>query len=677
MELSEDHRGIVELPADAVIGAPAAHAMGLGDPLFDVAITPNRGDCLSVRGIARDLAAAGMGTLKPLAQPQIEGRFASPISVSLDFPAGAAGACPYFVGRMIRGVRNGESPKWLQDRLTAIGLRPISALVDLTNYLTYDLCRPLHVFDADKLRGDLRVRLARPGETLRALNGIVYALDAEMTVIADAEAAEALGGVMGGERTGVTPETRNVFIESALFDPVRTARTGRTLNILSDARFRFERGIDPSFLITGIEIATAMLCEICGGEPSHLVIAGGEPPTRPPVRFRPGRVGTLTGAEVPAEESDAILGALGFAVDAGDEPWSVSVPRWRNDVDSEACLVEEVVRIAGFHRIPAVPLPRTTALPASPLTAAQARRALVRRLLAGRGLIEAVTLSFMAAPAAELFGGAPDGLKVVNPISNDLDLMRPSILPNLLLAAGRNADRGLRDAALFEIGPQYAGSAPEQQAMVAAGIRSGRAVPRHWAVTARGADAFDVKADCLAILEGLGAPVEKLMLAAEAPSWYHPGRSGCFRLGPKAVLAQFGEIHPAVLARFDQRTPVAGFEVFLDALPAPKPRRGSTRTPLKSSTLQPVERDFAFVVDGAQTADAIVAAVRRAAPELVRDVHVFDVFTGGGLAENEKSMALSVVLQPIERTLTDAEIEAVAQKIVTSVAQATGGVLRT
>ena len=676
MGLGEDHDGIVELPADAPVGAPAAAVMGLDDPVFDIAVTPNRGDCLGVRGIARDLAAAGTGILRPLSVEPVPGAFKSPIAVHLDFDDAARDACPYFVGRTVRGVTNAESPDWLKDRLLAVGLRPISALVDITNLLTIGLNRPLHVFDADTVQGDLHLRLAQPGETLMALNDKEYALDGDMTVIADEGGAEALGGVMGGSRTGCTGDTVTVFIEAAYFDPLRTATTGRRLDLQSDARFRFERGIDPAFLIDGMEIATRLVLDLCGGEASELVIAGAEPTWRRDISLRPGRVMSLGGVDVPADEIDRILTALGFAVSAEDGLLRVAVPPWRGDIVGEACLVEEVVRIYGYDRVPAVPMAQAHPLPAPALTKDQQRRARARRVLASRGLVEAVTVSFMPARQAALFGGAPASVHLVNPISSDLAVMRPCLLPNLIAACGRNADRGLADAPLFEVGPQYAGDAPEDQTMVAAAVRSGRSEPRNWATPARPVDAFDAKADALAALAALAVPVDKLQIDADAPPWYHPGRSGRLKLGPKTVLAHFGEIHPGILRRMGVKGPVAGAEIFLDALPRAKVRKSAARPPLDISTLHPVERDFAFVVDDGVAAEAVLRAAGAAEPKLIAGVDLFDVFSGGALGQGKKSLAITVTLQPREKTLTDAEIEAVSSKVVAAVERATGGTLR-
>ena len=675
MSLSDEHEGIIELPDDAPIGASAVAVMGLDDPVIDVAVTPNRGDCLGVRGIARDLAAAGLGTLKPLDTSPVPGAFPSPIAVTLEFDDETRDACPYFVGRLVSGVTNGDSPKWLQDRLIAVGLRPISALVDITNLLTLGLNRPLHAFDADKVRGDLHLRLANPGDTLMALNDKEYDLDGTMVVIADDDGTEALGGVMGGLGTGCTGDTVNVFLESAYFDPVRTAATGRKLNLQSDARFRFERGIDPAFLVDGMEIGTRLVLELCGGEASELVVAGEEPPWKRDVVLRDGRVQGLGGVDVETGEAERILNTLGFDTTAVDEGLRAAIPSWRGDIVGEADLVEEVVRVHGYDRIEAVPLERTDALPKPSLTPVQRRRTTTRRVLAGRGLVEAVTYSFMPSDQAALFGG--DGVRLINPISSDLDVMRPSILPNLIVAAGRNANRGLADAALFEVGPQYSGTRPEDQAMVAVGVRSGRAVPRDWAQTTRDVDAFDAKADVLAVLTGLGVSVDNVQVIAEAPDWYHPGRAGSLCLGPENVLARFGEIHPGVLRRMDVKGPIAGFEVLLDRLPTPKARKSAARQHLDLSSLQPVARDFAFVVDRDVAADAVVRAARGADKGLIAEVRVFDVFTDDALGGDKKSIAVSVVLQPTDKTLTDDEIEAVADKVVASVEKATGGSLRT
>jgi phenylalanyl-tRNA synthetase beta chain len=674
--LSEAHEGIVELAPAPPLGTPAADALGLADPVIEIAVTPNRGDCLGVRGIARDLAAAGLGRLKPLQAAPVPGAWRSPIGVKLEFPDSARNACPYFIGRHIRGLRNGESPDWLKARLTAIGLRPISALVDVTNFVTCDLARPLHVFDAEKIAGGLRARLGRAGETLAALNGKTYALDGDMTVIADDRAALALGGVIGGESSGATAATTEVFVESAWFDPVRTAATGRKLEILSDARFRFERGVDPAFVRNGIEIATRLILDLCGGEPSEIVVAGSEPSWRRTLALRPERVRTLAGLDLAPAEIERILVALGFEVAPEGKALAVAPPSWRPDIVGEACLVEEVARIHGYDRIPAAPLPRAGYLPAPALNESQRRRGAARRALAARGLVEAVTFSFLPAAQATLFGGGQDSLRLVNPISADLDTMRPSLLPNLIAAAARNAARGLADAALFEVGPQYAGSRPEDQSFAAAGIRAGSFAERSWAAPSRPADAFDAKADALGLLALLDVPTPRLQTLKSAPAWYHPGRSGVLALGPKTPLAAFGEINPRVLKAMDVKGPVVGFEVFLDAIPPAKEGRDSARATLKLSPFQPVSRDFAFVVDAGVAAEVLVRAALGADRSLIVGAFVFDVFEGEGLPAGKKSVAIGVTLQPSTRTLTDAEIESVAAKIVAEVARTTGAILR-
>ncbi|MGQ0662684.1 MAG: phenylalanine--tRNA ligase subunit beta [Pseudomonadota bacterium] len=675
MGLSDEHEGIIELPEEAEIGRPFAAALGLDDPVIDVAVTPNRADCLGVRGIARDLAAAGVGALRARRIVPVQGAFPCPIGVRFDFPAGAESACPLFVGRLIRGLKNGPSPTWLQRRLAAVGLRPISALVDVTNFFTLDVDRPLHVFDADRLNGGIVVRLAAKGERLSALNGKDYELDGAETVIADQGAALGLGGVIGGVATGCTEGTVNVFIEAALFDPVRTAATGRRHDIASDARYRFERGVDPAAVVEGMETATAMFCELCGGEASELAIAGQGPEWRRTYALRPERIQALGGLDMPADEAVGILEALGFTVARQDVALAVGPPSWRGDIQGEADLVEEVVRVKGYDRIPAVPLPRAAALPPPALSAGQRRARDGRRALAGLGLTEAVTYSFLAHAHAALFGGTNPALLLANPISAELDMMRPSLLPNLLLAAKRNADQGLPDAALFEVGPQFADDTQAGQSLAASGIRAGRAGPRHWGAPSRPVDAWDAKGDALALLGALGLAAESLQVGAGVAPWYHPGRSGTLRHGAKG-LANFGELHPGVLARLDLKGAAVGFEVFLDALPPPMAKASKARPPLWLSPLQPVERDFAFVLDRGVPAQSVLAAARAADQGLIAAVSVFDVYEGRGVPEGKKSLAISVRLQPTARTLTDAEIEAVGQRIVAAVAKATGAVLR-
>ncbi|MFC1672588.1 phenylalanine--tRNA ligase subunit beta [Pseudomonadota bacterium] len=676
MGLSDEHTGIVDLPADAPVGERAVDVMGLNDPVIEIDITPNRGDCLGVRGVARDLAASGFGTLKPLKIEAIKGVFDSPIDVKLDFTAGAEEACSQFAGRYVRGVKNGPSPKWMQDRLNAIGLRPISALVDITNYSTFDFGRPLHVFDADKVSGNITARLGKASEKMMALDGKEYELDEEMCVIADDEKAEALAGVMGGEGSGCTEDTVNVFIESAIFDPIRTAATGRKLNLMSDARYRFERGIDNDFAVDGCENATRLIMELCGGEPSQTIVRGDGPNWRRTINFRPSRVQSLTGVEVDEAEMERILTVLGFIVHKDNGNWRVEAPAWRGDMVDEPCIVEEIIRVNGYHNIPHVSLERVESLPNPAVTPALQKRRKVRRTLAGRGLVEAVTYSFLPSAHAELFGEVPDTLRLSNPISSDLDVMRPSVLPNLIAAIGRNDARGFTDGALFEVGPQFAGDGANDQTVVASGVRSGQATPRNWTGTARKVDVFDAKADAIAALKAAGAPVGNLQVFEGGPSWYHPGRSGTLRLGPKTILANFGEVHPGVLKKMDVKGPVAAFEVFLDNLPGQKKKAGQARPLVKLSSFQPVARDFAFVVASDVEAHQVARAAVSADKKLIANVALFDVYAGENLGADKKSVAIEVTLQPFDKTLTDEDIEAVSKKVVAAVTKATGGELR-
>jgi len=680
MGLSEDHEGIIELPDDAPVGMPFAALAGLDDPVIDLAITPDRGDCFGVLGIARDLAAAGLGTLVTPDIETVPGGFDSPISVRLAFDADTANACPYFVGRYFRGIKNGPSPEWLRRQLSAVGLRPISALVDITNYVTLDRARPLHVFDADALAGGIHARLSR-GETLAALDDKTYTLDDAMTVIADDDGPVGLAGVIGGESTACTADTVNVFLESALFDPVRTAATGRKLNIVSDARHRFERGVDPAGAEPGMELASRMILDLCGGEASVPVFAGAAPDWERTVPFRPTRVHALGGLDVAKDECRAILGALGFECAGDGESLDVSVPSWRADIDGEADLVEEVLRVKGYDAIPPVSMPRESALPQPAVTPSQRRVRLARRVLAARGLDECVTWSFLGGAEANTFGGGAPELKLDNPISAELTDMRPSLLPNLIAAIGRNVARGFDDLGFFEVGPIYADDTPEGQATVAGGARRGNTGPRHWLEAPRAVDAFDAKADAFAVLAALGAPVDRFTVTQDAPDWYHPGRSGVIRLGPKNALAQFGELHPAVLAALDVTGPLVGFEVVLDNLPARKAKAATARPVPKVSDYPAVGRDFAFVVDDAVSAEKLLGAVRALSGKGPHKVDftalgLFDVYTGEGVPEGRKSMALSVTLRPFERTLTDADIQAICDAIVAQVAKVTGGELR-
>ena len=671
--LGDEHDGIIELPSNAKIGDPAAKALGLTDPVIDVSLTPNRGDAASVFGIARDLAASGLGTLKDGTVSPVKGKFTSPKSIALNFPPDAADACPLFAGRMVRGVKNGPAPKWVQDRLKAVGLRPISALVDVTNLISLDRGRPLHVFDADKLSGNLQARLAKAGEQILALDGKTYGLEAGMTVIADDVVARGIAGVMGGEDTGCSDTTTNVFIESAYFDPARTARTGQKLGILSDARYRFERGVDPEFVVPGLELATKLILEWCGGEPSETVVAGSVPNWRRVIDFDPDYVARLGGLKVAKSETISILKRLGFGVEDGS-PVRVTPPSWRSDVAGKADLVEEIVRIHGVNRVPSQALVRADAVAKPTLTPAQRRTRAVRRALAARGFNETVNYSFIPRGDAKLFGGGDEARQVENPIASDLDALRPSVLPSLLAAAKRNEARGFNDLMLFEIGVQFESGVPGAQEIVAAGIRVGEG-SRSWTKASHPSDAFDAKADTLAIIEtAMGGPMTA-PIKPGAPAWYHPGRSGTLALGPK-LLARFGDIHPKVLAAFDLKGPVSGFEVLLEALPEAK-SKGKARPVFSPSPFQAVERDFAFLVDVTVPADDILRAARSAERNLIEAVAIFDVYEGKGVPEGKKSLAISVRIQPKDKTLTEPEIEVVAQKIVTGVAKATGAALRT
>ncbi|SDD23474.1 MULTISPECIES: phenylalanine--tRNA ligase subunit beta [Kordiimonas] len=673
LELGDDHDGIIELPEDAPVGTSYVEYAQLDDPVIDIEITPNRQDCLGVYGIARDLAAAGLGTLKPLAVEKVAGSFESDVKVSIDLPEEAKSACTQFLGRRFKGVKNGPSPQWLQDRLKAIGLRPISKLVDVTNYITHDLGRPLHVYDANKLNGDLQARLANAGETFTALDDKEYTAKGGETVIADASGPQGFGGIIGGLDTGCADDTTDVVLEAALFDPKRTAFTGRDHGLITDARYRFERGVDELFIRDGMEIATRMILDLCGGEVSHVFEAGQDTVWNKTVPFRSERVQTLGGLDLPASESVAILEKLGFKVE-GNDPYTVHVPSWRVDVEGEPDIVEEVLRIHGLDNIPSVALPATDHKAGTTLSPRQKRARAVKRRLAGVGMHEAVTWSFMTRAHAALFGGGDETLVVDNPISSELDCMRPSILPNLMQAAQRNRDRGADVVALFEVGPVYENDTEKGQLLVAAGLRAGRNAGRHWAAANRAVDVFDAKRDALAALEAVGAPAN-LQVFDEAPGYYHPGRSGTLRLGPKNILASFGELHPKVLKALDVDGPVVGFEVYLDRVPTPK-NSGAAKGALTVSKLQSVERDFAFLMDRDAKVSDLVRAVQGADKAFIADVGIFDVYEGKGVPEGQKSIAVSVLLEPKEETFTEKDIEAISSKVCAAAEKAVGAVLR-
>ncbi len=694
MGLGDDHAGIVELDESAPVGMAYAEWAGLDDPVIEIAVTPNRGDALSVRGVARDLAAAGLGTLVPFAPAKVQGHGASAVDWAIEMKL----ACPWVLGRTIRGVKNGPSPKWLQDRLVAVGLRPINALVDVTNFFTMDLGRPLHVFDADKVAGGRLVFRPGAGETFKALNGKEYTVTQDDCVIADANGVQSLAGVVGGEATGCDEGTTSVFIECALFDPVSIALAGRRHQIISDARQRFERGIDPALLPDAIEAATRMIQHLCGGEASEVVEAGAMPAWQRTATMRFARVGEFGGMEVAPDECVALLERLGFTVAARSETSvTVNVPSWRNDVagssalepspslpaaraakaaegraamEQECDLIEEVLRLKGLDNVPPVSLPVAGIVPAATLSPRQQRSAVARRTLAAAGLAECVTFSFMPSETARLFGTAPEALRLVNPIASDLDQMRPTPLATLAMAAQRNAARGYGDVGLFEIGPAFPDA--EGQRLVAAGLRAG-STARHWQGGAVAVDAMGAKADVWTVLAALGVPMEALSVTADAPGFYHPGQSGTVRQGPKTVLATFGALHPRVLAALDLAGPAVAFEIQLDAIQDPKKRKKSAPD---LPSFQPVRRDFAFVVDAAVPAEAVLKAARGAERTLIAGVSLFDVYDGDKMEAGRKSLAIEVVFQPRERTLTDQEIEAAGQKVVVAVAKATGATLR-
>lgn len=683
LELSDEHDGIIDLPIamSAHIGKSYTEVMALDDPVIEIKITPNRPDCLGVRGVARDLAAAGHGKLKPEDKGFTgKGAFAHPIPIELRFPKGEEAACPTFASRYIRGVKNGPSPAWLQQRLQAIGLRPISALVDITNYVTFDRARPLHVYDARKLHGTIHARPGKAGESFAALDGKTYTAEDGMTVIADDKGVLGFGGIIGGESSGCGDGTTDVLIESAYFDPVRTAVTGRRTGIRSDARYRFERGIDPQSCVPGAEIAARMILEICGGEASTLQVAGTPPAPKRVIDFKPERVRTLSGLDVKEADSRRILDQLGFVIEAKGANLTVSVPTWRPDVHGAADLVEEVIRITGIDKVPSTAMPRVSGVSRPVLTDGQRRVRKLRRVLASQGLVEAITWSFIAREHAVAFGGGQDELELANPISSEMTHMRPGLLAGLLAAAQRNQDRGLGDLALFEIGQAYRGDKPEDQSMQAAGVRLGLAgkagLGRHWEAKTADAGVFDAKSDAGSALAALGLDINRLQITHDAPAWYHPGRSGVVRLGPKIIVAQFGELHPTALSALGVAGGAAAFEIFLDAIPATKKKPTKARPPLEAPDLHPVRRDFAFLLDRSAAAGEAVRAAEGVDRKLVTNVAVFDVFEGGSLGDNRKSVALEVTLQPRERTLTDDEIDSISQKIIAAVTKATGGEIR-
>ncbi|RED38700.1 phenylalanyl-tRNA synthetase beta subunit [Rhodopseudomonas thermotolerans] len=676
LQISDDHDGIIELPADAPVGAAYAAWAGLGDPVLDINLTPNRQDCAGVHGIARDLAAADMGKFKDPAIKPVKGEFPCPVSVTVE----DSKLCPGFALRLVKGVKNGPSPEWLQKRLTAIGLRPINALVDITNYLTFDRSRPLHVFDAAKVKGNLVVRRAHDGETLLALDGRTYTLDSSVCVIADDHGVESLAGIMGGELSGCSSETTDVLIESALWNEINIAQSGRKLGINTDARYRFERGVDPAFMLPGLELATKLVMEFCGGTPSDVVVVGSAFGEDKIIDFPLAEVKRLAGIEVPLVEIRRILTRLGFVV-AGQGPVvKVAVPSWRSDVHGKADIVEEVVRIVGVDKVPLTPFERGDDPRKPVLTQIQNRTRRAKRALAARGLTEAVTWSFISKPFAEAFGGGQPELALANPIASDLSDMRPSLLPGLIAAAQANADRGSPDLALFEVGQVFKGDQPQDQFMAASGVRRGVAssagLGRHWSGSAQ-ATALDAKADAFAVLAAAGAPMAGLQIATnKLPAWLHPGRSGAIQIGPQNVLGWFGELHPRVLEQLGADGPLVAFEVILEKIPDPKQRPTRAKPALELSAFHPVSRDFAFIVERKVAVADIVRAAQGVDKKLITSVGVFDVYEGKGIDPDKKSVAIAVTLQPRDKTMTDQEIDAVAAKVVAEVTKKTGGSLR-
>ena len=675
LQISNDHDGIMELPADAPVGEPYAQWAGLNDPTFEINLTPNRQDCASVHGIARDLAAADMGKFRGGTIKPIKGEFACPVRVTVEDEK----LCPGFALRLVRDVKNGASPEWLQKRLTSIGLRPINALVDITNFMTYDRGRPLHVFDAAKVKGNLVVRRARDGETLLALDGRTYTLDNSICVIADDHGVESLAGIMGGEASGCSETTTDVLIESALWNEINIAQTGRKLGINSDARYRFERGVDPAFMVPGLEMATKLVMEICGGRPSENVVVGNSFGDDRVIDFPVTEVKRLAGIDVPFIEMKRILSHLGFMVAGSGPVVKIAVPSWRSDVHGKADIVEEIVRIVGVDLVPMIPFDRGETARKPVLTPMQQRTRRAKRALAARGMVEAVTWSFISHGTAELFGGGRKDLVLANPIAADLSDMRPSLLPGLISAAQANADRGFPDIAMFEVGQVFKGEEPQDQLTAASGVRHGFATSaglgRHWSGSAV-ASALDAKADALAVLAAAGAPMQALQIVPGGASWLHPGRSGTIQIGPQNVLGHFGELHPRTLALLGAEGPMVAFEVTLERIPEAKQRPTRAKPVLELSAFQPVSRDFAFTVERTVKAGEVVRAAQGVDKKLITAVTVFDVYEGKGIEADKKSIAIAVTLQPREKTMTDEEIDAVAAKIVAEVNKKTGGVLR-
>ncbi|MBR0755785.1 phenylalanine--tRNA ligase subunit beta [Bradyrhizobium jicamae] len=675
LQISEDHDGIMELPADAPLGKGYADWAGLGDPTIEINLTPNRQDCTGVHGIARDLSAADLGKLIDPGIKPIKGEFPCPVQVKVE----DASLCPGFALRLVRGVKNGPSPEWLQKRLIAIGLRPINALVDITNFMTYDRARPLHVFDAKKVTGNLTVRRAKEGESLLALDGRTYNLDPNICVISDEHGVESLAGIMGGEASGCDETTTDVLIESALWNEINIAQTGRKLGINSDARYRFERGVDPAFMVPGLELATKMVLELCGGTPSETFVVGKRFGEDRLIDFPLAEVKRLAGIEVPLVEIKLILTRLGFMMAGTGPVVKIAIPSWRTDVQGKADIVEEIVRIVGVDKVPMTPFERGEEPRKPVLTPLQLRTRRAKRALAARGMVEAVTYSFITKAAAELFGGGQAELVLANPIASDMSDMRPSLLPGLVAAAQANINRGYADIALFEVGQVFRGDKPENQLVAASGVRHGYASSkgfgRHWSGSAT-SDALDAKADAFAVLAAAGAPMQALQIVSGGPAWLHPGRSGTIQIGPQNVLGYFGELHPRAAEALGADGPMIVFEVILERIPEAKQKATRAKPLIDFSAFQPVSRDFAFIVDRKVKAGDIVRSAQNVDKKLITGVTLFDVYEGKGIDPDKKSIAIAVTIQPREKTLTDQEIDAVAAKIVAEVTKKTGGTLR-
>lgn len=679
LELSDEHSGIIELEDGVQAGQSFVDVMQLDDPVIEIAITPNRPDCLGVRGIARDLAAAGLGTLIKDPVKKNKGKGACAVPIDLKFTKANQSACPVFAGATITGVKNGPSPEWMQKRLRAIGLRPINMLVDVTNFFTYDRGRPLHVYDADKISGTIHARMGKKGESLEALDGREYDADEEMCVIADDKSVLGLGGIIGGVSSGSQEDTVNVLVESAYFDPILTAMTGRRLNLNSDARFRFERGVDPHSVEHGIDMAVEMIVKYCGGTASETYVAGTVPDKKTVIKFDTDEVERLTGHKVKDSAIKTYLRRLGFEIDGKGEKIKVTAPSWRPDIGGAADLVEEVIRLVGVDKVASTPLEGKDGVAKPVLTQGQIRTRLARRVLAGRGMVEAINWSFITKEHAKHFGGGQDELELANPISSEMSHMRPSLLPGLISAAKRNRDRGFSDCALFEVGQAYDGDEADQQRMIAAGIRIGTAhltgSGRDWREATAEVDLYEARADALSVLAAFGISSDNVQVSRDVPHWYHPGRAGLLRMGPKIILGAFGEIHPATQKLFDIEGASVGFEIYLDALPASK-RKTRTKQALDLVELQSVRRDLAFILDEAVPAADVQRAARGTDKKLISDVRVFDLFAGANIGEGKKSLAIEVTLQPRQKTLTDEEIEAVIAKVTAAVIKATGGEMR-